>query len=120
MACIIVASEDLQVTGLLAAELSAEGHDVLEACSGLEVTELAGAATDMIFLDVALPVFDGFETAARLRKNPDLPPKLPIVFLSAHELDPRQCDALGIAAVLPKAHSAGDVREITAKCLYAR
>lgn len=120
MARIIVASEDIQLAGLLAAELSAEGHEVLEAVTGMEVVELACVGADMVFLDVVLPVFDGFETAERLRKDPDVPPRLPIVFVSARELDRRQCDALGISGVLPKEHSAVDVREMAAKHLTAR
>ncbi len=72
----------------------------------------------MLFVEVDLPVFNGIEVAERLRADPDIPRELPIILVSARDIEPHTLDRAGISAVLPKVHTNYDVRELLSRCLY--
>jgi len=66
--------------------LGAEGMpelEVIEASNGLEAVELVGDdRLDAAFLDIRMPGLDGIDAASALRKSR---PRLPIIFLTAHD-----------------------------------
>ena len=52
--------------------LALEGHDVLEASNGVEGLKiLLGERPDVAFVDIGLPVMDGYEVARTVRRQPD-------------------------------------------------
>ena len=57
-----------------------EGHEVFEACDGMEAVELCKLQTfDIIIMDVMMPVLDGFSAVKEIRKTADTP----VIMLSA-------------------------------------
>lgn len=68
---------------LLAARLTAEYFDVLEATSGREAIDICDKGqVDIVLLDVMMPEMDGFETCRRLKSNPRTQ-HIPIVMVTA-------------------------------------
>ena len=63
--------------------LKADGHQVIEAESGLEALEmLEQIRPDLIILDVRMPGMDGFELCEKIKARPDVG-RIPVIFLSA-------------------------------------
>jgi two-component system, cell cycle response regulator DivK len=83
--CTILIVEDTEDIRLLVKlMLEQKGFRVLEAADGKEAVELAlEHKPDLIFMDLRMPVVDGFEATRRLRQLPETR-KIPIVGLSAH------------------------------------
>ena len=68
---------------VLRRHLEAGGYRVVEACDGSEaVEEAARVCPDLILIDLALPVLDGFCAARRLRRLPGTR-DVPVVAVSA-------------------------------------
>jgi PAS domain S-box-containing protein len=66
--------------------LSGMDVQVFTASSGKAAVELARAHTfDLILMDISMPVMDGFETTALIRR--EIAPSVPIFALTAHALD---------------------------------
>jgi DNA-binding response OmpR family regulator len=68
---ILVVVDDPDIARFVEVNLRSAGYDVAVAGDGEEALEKAGALRpDLVLLDVMMPRIDGFEVAARLRKNP--------------------------------------------------
>jgi two-component system, cell cycle response regulator DivK len=66
--------------------LAAYGHTVISAVNGLEAVELAmKEKPDIIFLDLSMPVIDGWQAAAKIRSMPDIS-TIPIIAFTAHAM----------------------------------
>lgn len=118
MARILLAGSDSASVDALAAELASEGHEARIALTGQEAYELAlEISPDLVILETALPVFNGFETCQMIRNDPAIPPTLPVVLLSSVEPDRRQMEKVGATESLSKAHRAGDLRELLSRLL---
>jgi two-component system chemotaxis response regulator CheY len=89
---------------LCAANLTRDGFDVIEAEDGQHGLERALAERpDLVLLDVAMPVLDGFGLAAALRHD-ERTRELPVIFLSG-ETEPasrQRADELGALGFLSK------------------
>lgn len=57
-------------------------------------TEILTAQPDLVIMDITLPMFDGFYWTGKLRESS----QLPVIFLSAAELDPNAVRALALGA----------------------
>ncbi|RMH68333.1 MAG: response regulator [Bacteroidetes bacterium] len=80
------------------------GFELAEAENGVEALTVAGRfAPDVVLMDLVMPVLDGFETARRFKKTPELA-AIPIVALSASVFRVTQQQSLevGCDAFLPK------------------
>lgn len=63
--------------------LSRFGFRILKAENGLEaMREILAQKPDLVFLDIMMPIMDGFQTLEQIRKNPELS-DLRVVVLSA-------------------------------------
>ena len=92
---ILVVDDDPSIRRGLAAELAAAGYDTLEAVDGEEGARLAvEREPDLVLTDLAMPVADGFELIARLRKSG----RTPIVVLSVRGGDADKIRALDLGA----------------------
>lgn len=83
--CTILIAEDTEdIRHLVKFMLELKGCRVLEAAHGKEAVDLAPEhKPDLIFMDLRMPVLDGFEATRRLRQMPETR-EIPIVGLSAH------------------------------------
>ena len=118
MARILIADDDSSSYEVLSVALTAEGHEVLYASNGQEALELAvEAQPDLVFLDVMMPIFDGYETCQRMREHPDLPDTLPIVFLTSTEENHRKMEQVGASDYLTKRHMIADLQDMLVKHL---
>jgi two-component system cell cycle sensor histidine kinase/response regulator CckA len=83
----ILLVEDEQAVRTLAAEiLTGSGYDVLTAARGASAVEIAATeAIDLLVADVVMPVMNGPEVAAAVRR---LHPGVPVVFMSGYSEHP--------------------------------
>jgi len=67
---ILVADDNLPSRELMRELLEADGHIVLEAADGVEALDLIPATQpDIVFLDLQMPVLDGFGVLSALRDH---------------------------------------------------
>jgi len=103
----ILLAEDNPVNQRLASRLlEKRGHSVVVAGNGREALEvLEKEYFDLVFMDVQMPVMDGFEATAAIRKKEgDSGIHLPVVALTAHAMkgDREKCLAGGMDGYLTK------------------
>ncbi|RZQ62492.1 response regulator transcription factor [Amycolatopsis suaedae] len=84
MSRVLLIEDDEAVRDGLSLALSRQGHSVETAGTGEQgLAQLAGAAPDVVVLDLMLPGMDGFEVCRRIRAGGDLP----IIMLTARNDD---------------------------------
>jgi CheY-like chemotaxis protein len=80
----------------LNAFLSGCGYNVIEAGDGLEAVKLAtNANPDLIIMDLAMPVMDGFGAVQLLRKVPEIC-EVPIVACTAYDTSTHRTQAMSV------------------------
>jgi len=118
VATIVLADDDISCTEVMNVALTAEGHEVIEALTGKDAIEaVLEHQPDLVFLDVMMPVFDGFEACAMLRNDPDVSKNLPIVLLTSLEVDRKKMHEVGATDYLPKRHMITELRDLLVKYL---
>src|SRR5688572_26178542 len=71
---ILVVDDEPRMIGFIRMNLELEGHQVIEAHSGLEALEAVRTKLpDVVLLDVMMPELDGFETLRMLREFSNIP-----------------------------------------------
>lgn len=71
---ILVVDDEPRIIGMIRMNLELEGHQVLDAHSGLEALEaIRTKLPDLVLLDVMMPDLDGFETLRMLREFSSIP-----------------------------------------------
>ena len=82
---ILVVDDDDDIRGLVRTLLERAGHDVMDAPDGRAgLRELYRASPDLVILDVAMPVLDGWATLERIREVSDVP----VLMLTARDAEP--------------------------------
>ena len=73
MAHVLLVDDDRDIRGFCRCVLQDAGHEVAEACSGVEAAARYRASpADLIIMDVFMPDGDGFETMKEIRRtHPD-------------------------------------------------
>ena len=77
---ILVADDEQNLRRVLAALLRREGHDVVQAASGLEAIEHLGEV-DVVITDLRMPGADGMEVLRTATKNH---PHIPVIMITAY------------------------------------
>ena len=121
----VLLAEDNPVNQRLASRLlEKRGHSVVVAANGLEALEaLEKESFDLVFMDVQMPVMDGFEATAAIRKREGTGKlHLPVVALTAHAMkgDREKCLAGGMDGYLSKPIRPHELDEVLRKCLARR
>ena len=82
---VLIADDSKSNQMLFRTYIESEGHEVITASDGLEaVSAFKQKIPDLILLDVVMPVMDGYEAAARIKKLCEKRNLwIPIIFLSA-------------------------------------
>lgn len=80
MAKILICDDEDGLRAVIKRYAKFEGHEVFEACDGMEAVELCRKQTfDIIIMDVMMPELDGFSAVKEIRKIADTP----VIMLSA-------------------------------------
>lgn len=118
MACIVVASEDMASIEMLMAVLSTEGHEVVEAINGQDAyEEVLARETSLVFVSARLSVFNGYETCAMIREDPDIPETLPVIFIEPPEVERHQFERVGATDVLGEHYVTTELTDMLVKYL---
>ena len=99
MSRIYVVEDDESISALIAAVLSAAGHEVrtMESGEALEKLVSAGETPDLLLLDIMLPGKDGLQLLSEWKARPSTS-AIPCIILSAkgEEPDTKQSSRLSI------------------------
>ena len=95
---ILLVEDDFVLRGSLSELLASEGYRVECCADGREAFRRLHnpPKPDLIMLDIMLPHLDGFELRALQRKSPYIA-NIPVVVISAHDLDPKTVSELELA-----------------------
>ena len=99
---VLVVEDDPHQREIYSTLLYYNGYDVKEAGSMFEaVDRIAQQKPDIILLDVVLPDANGLE-AAKLMSQVPATAGIPIICMTAHDVEPRRAEASGCAELLQK------------------
>jgi two-component system, cell cycle response regulator DivK len=86
MARILLVEDNEMNRDMLSRRLQRRGHEVIMATDGQEaLTRAAADVPDLVLMDMALPVLDGWEATRRL-KAADSTRRIPVIALTAHAM----------------------------------
>jgi two-component system alkaline phosphatase synthesis response regulator PhoP len=94
---ILVVDDERDIVDLIRYNLTKEGYAVSAAHNGREALEKADAKTDLVILDLMMPVLDGFETCKRLKSVPATS-SIPVIFLTARSSEVDEVVGLELGA----------------------
>ena len=103
---ILVVDDEKEIRELLKERLTQSRYSVIVASSGQEALEICKVERpNLILLDIAMSVIDGYETCKRLREDKDTK-GIPVIFLTGKELEPKsiidRCDVLSACGHVSK------------------
>ena len=86
MTTVLIAEDNAINRELLRELLEARGYSVVEACNGQEALHMVEQIhPDLLLLDIAMPVLDGFGVVRKIRENPRLA-TLPVLAVTAYAM----------------------------------
>ena len=89
---ILLIEDELDLVEVTKMRLKKSGYEIISALSGEEAfTFLQKDIPDLVLLDIAMPGMDGYSAAADMKKD-KATADIPIIFLTAKELDPQSID----------------------------
>lgn len=92
---VLIADDEPQIREILSIYFKKEGFKVIEAADGAEaLVQVQAGKSDIILLDIMMPVLDGLEVCKQVRKISDIP----IIMLTAKDSDDDRILGLEIGA----------------------
>ena len=110
---VLVVDDDAVIRQLIVVNLELEGYEVHTAEDGQDALDkIKQVDPKVVTLDIMMPRLDGWETAARLRADPETA-HVKVVLLSARaqEADLRRGHGIGVDAYLTKPFDPDDLVE---------
>jgi CheY-like chemotaxis protein len=109
---ILIVEDDPDILSSLAEAIREEGFDVETAANGYQaLTRLETTQPDLIFLDLMMPLMDGWKFLEVARQRfPAM--HAPVVLLSAVHNLTEEAQRLGVTAFLPKPFDLEDVQRM--------
>jgi DNA-binding response OmpR family regulator len=107
----LVVDDVADIRALISINLELEGFEVMTASNGYECLDVvADLEPDLVTLDAAMPLLDGFSTAARLRDNATTA-GIPLVMVTARAqgFDLARGAEIGVDAYLTKPFDPADL-----------
>jgi two-component system cell cycle response regulator DivK len=104
---ILVVEDQEDLRGILRDLLAGSGYEMLEAPDGQAGVDKAKAEkTDLILMDIQMPVMDGYDATRQIKADPDLKP-IPIVAVSSFAMkgDEEKARAAGCDHYITKPYS---------------
>lgn len=115
---VLVVDDDPGILDFIALLLESEGYAVSTACHGAEALERAAAMRpDVVLLDLAMPVVDGWQLTEALREQ-ERPP--PLIFMTAGHSARREAERHGADGYLSKPFDVEDLLRCVERVLAAR
>jgi CheY-like chemotaxis protein len=112
---ILLAGQDAACLDILSAELAAEGYEIQRVWDGQTAYEnVLATLPDLVFIELNLPVFNAYETCSLVRRDPSVPPGLPIFLFAESDFDPVASRKAGFTGVFPKRHLVLELRDLLA------
>jgi DNA-binding response OmpR family regulator len=101
---VLVVDDDDVIRQLITVNLELEGFEVHTASDGEDcLAKVKAICPDVVTLDVMMPRLDGWDTAARLRSDPETAGlKLVLLSARAQEADKARGEGIGVDAYLTK------------------
>lgn len=104
---VLIVDDQPQISKILNEVLSRSGYETILAFNG-EVGYQKALETkpDLIIMDIMMPILSGFESARKIKNEPDLV-HIPIVFLTAkgQDSDREEAEKIGASAFVTKPFS---------------
>ena len=95
MANVLIADDNAEMSSVLAEYIKKEGYNVLVAADGGEALDIFSKnELDMVFLDVTMPVLNGYDVCREIRKTSNVP----VIMVTSHGDDYEKIMGLGIGA----------------------
>jgi CheY-like chemotaxis protein len=109
---VLVVEDDSDILSSLVEVIRDEGFDVCSAANGFQaLAELEQTPVDLIFLDLMMPIMDGWKFLEAMRqKFPAI--TAPVVLLSAVHNLPDEAGKLGVTRFLTKPFDLADVARL--------
>jgi CheY-like chemotaxis protein len=102
---ILIVDDEEDIRDILSFHMENLGAEVLQIPTGFDAAIIASSHSDidLMFLDLSMPVMNGWDALREIRKYPNLS-NLPVCIVTAHSLSEQQEKAkeLGVAALIPK------------------
>lgn len=124
MARILLVDDEPDVRSTLRRVLERDGHEVLEACDGLEALRIAGETpVELVITDMLMPKMDGIELILAFRSHHS---DIPIIAMSGGgQVVPRElvldnANQLGVVTSLPKPFEVLELRSLVETVLVDR
>lgn len=94
---VLVVDDDHNIVDLLCRNLKSKGFSVAAAYDGAEaMAAVRKQHPDLILLDLQMPVMDGYQVIEKIKTDPETK-DIPIVVMTAHQIDRSRIDILGLA-----------------------
>lgn len=116
---VLIADDNEDVRNISKTILESRGFAVSQAVNGEDAVELAQRhLPDLIFLDLTMPVLDGWEAIALLKSDPETK-GIPVVAITAYEPTPEEVRKAGFCGLVTKPLSPPQMVEAVEICLDA-
>lgn len=94
-------------------DLEDDGVELFEASSGLEALEqIKALSPDLVFLDVMMPVYNGFEVCQKARAQGYVQGKIALLTAKGQEFDKKTGEGVGADFYLTKPFNPLEIQEL--------